>query len=96
MRSNEGATSSAMKMTPSSEPGIDMRSPTALAWASLVVEHRRAHRGRSGAQGGVHAGSFLAREAHDVGEVVELGQSELLSQGVQRVPRRQARTTASG
>ena len=27
MRSNEGATSSAMKITPSSEPGIDMRSP---------------------------------------------------------------------
>src|SRR5687767_6096742 len=39
MRSNEGATSRAMKMTPSSEPGMVIRSPTAFAWAisSLII-----------------------------------------------------------
>ena len=33
IRSSDGATSSAMKMTPSREPGMVMRSPTALASA---------------------------------------------------------------
>ena len=37
IRSSDGATSSAMKMTPSREPGIVIRSPTALAWATSAL-----------------------------------------------------------
>src|SRR5690606_49685 len=37
IRSRDGATSSAMKMTPSREPGIVIRSPTAFAWATSAL-----------------------------------------------------------